>query len=77
MTVIAKAFLRGCPISALQACGVLAIQHQQLAAVFASAFAINWWWCWNVRGVPTTTGERYAFAIGAACGSVLTVWAVR
>lgn len=76
-TAAGKAFLRGLPIAALQACGVLATTRGNLLMVCASVFAINWWWCWNVTGVPTTAIERYAFAAGAACGSVLTVWAVR
>jgi hypothetical protein len=73
--IAATSFLRGLPIAALQACGVVAIQRYGLVAVAASAFAINWYWFTNVRAVDGT--NRICFAAGAACGSVLTVWLLR
>ena len=69
------AFLRGLPIAALQACGVLAIQRGNLWGVAATAYAINWYWRKNVRGVEG--GFDGWFAAGGACGSVLMVWLFR
>jgi hypothetical protein len=73
--IAAASFLRGLPIAALQACGVVAIQRYGLVAVAASAFAINYYWCHNVRSVQGN--NPIMFAAGAACGSVLTVWLLR
>jgi hypothetical protein len=73
--IAGKSFLRGLPIAALQACGVVAIQRYGLVAVAASAFAINWYWFHNVRSVHEN--NPVMFAAGAACGSVLTVWLLR
>lgn len=71
----AKAFLRGLPIAALQACGVLAIQRGNLWGVALSAYAINWWWFGNVSAVAH--GRRGWFAAGAAFGSMCAVWLFR
>lgn len=71
----ARAFLRGLPIAALQACGVLAIQRGNLWGVALSSYAINWYWFTNVRAV--TDGKRLWFAAGAACGSVCAVYLFR
>lgn len=73
--IAAKSFLRGLPIAALQACGVLAIQQGKLAYVFGTAFAINAWWFSNVTNVQQT--NRWAFSAGAAFGSLLVVWLLR
>jgi hypothetical protein len=73
--IAATSFLRGLPIAALQACGVVAIQRYGLVAVAASAFAINWYWHGSVRASAGT--NRICFAAGAACGSVIVVWFLR
>jgi hypothetical protein len=76
MTRNLRAFLRGAPIAGLSACGVLAIQSGNLWLVALSSLGINLLWASNVRAVSQTEG-RWWFALGAACGSVLTVWLLR
>ena len=76
MMTIAKDFLRGLPIAALAAAGTLAVTRGNLWEVAATSFAINVWWQYNVRAVQSGT-NRWAFSVGAGCGSVLTVWLLR
>lgn len=72
----ARAFLRGLPIAALQAVGILMVSRGNLWGVFVTAFAINYWWRENVRAVQQNL-PVIPFATGAACGSVLMVWLFR
>lgn len=74
--LLAKAFARGFPISALQALGVLMTTRGSLWGVLIAGFAINFWWQHNVKAVKDGTNP-WAFAVGSACGSVLTVWLLR
>lgn len=47
------------------------IAHHALAANFVSGLAISLIWSWNVKRVAFgDTGDRWAYAVGAACGSV-------
>ena len=70
------AFFRGLPIAALSAAGVMAVSRGHLWGVFLTSYGINLWWASNVRAVQANI-PRQPFAIGAACGSVLTVWLLR
>lgn len=76
MMMIVKSFFRGLPIAALAAAGTLAVTRGNLWEVAATSFAINIWWQANVRAVQNGT-NRWAFSVGAACGSAMTVWLLR
>lgn len=76
------AFFRGLPIAALAAASTLAVVSGDLRLVFASSFAVNYWWVGNT--VATNGGrvgwfdcQRIIFSLGGACGSVLMVWLLR
>lgn len=47
------------------------ISQTELVANFLTAFAISFIWTWNVKRVAFgDNGDRWAYAIGAAIGSV-------
>lgn len=47
------------------------ISHYELAANFVTAFLISLIWTWNVKKVAFgDNGDRWAYATGAAFGSV-------
>lgn len=73
---ILKAFFRGLPIAALAAGGTLAVTRGNLLAVFVTSLAINFVWTRNVKAVKEGQNQ-WAFAAGAACGSVITVYLFR
>lgn len=73
--IAAKSFFRGLPIAGLSAAGVLAIQHKNLWLVGMTSLAINAVWANNVNRIHET--NRWCFACGAACGSVIVVWLLR
>lgn len=65
----------GLPIAAMQALGVMAIQHGNIWGVGMTSFAINWYWRKNVRGAEGWFDAW--FAAGAAVGSMFAVWLLK
>lgn len=48
------------------------IAHYALMANLLTAFAISWVWSFNVKKIAFgTNADRWAYAIGAACGSLV------
>lgn len=74
--LVVKAFVRGFPIAGLSAAGVVMVSSGNLWGVFLTSLAINFWWHSNVRATQDNI-PAIPFALGAALGSVFTVWLLR
>lgn len=77
MTDALRGFLRGLIIVALQAFGVLMIEHRSILGSFVASGLIAFAWLTNVQDVARGRAYWVGFVVGSACGSAGVVACAR